>query len=199
MQRRGGSIYSKAVEATTTLISETGQMPSVGEVASSIDVPETELIQLFPDMTHLIGAMAESALMLLQDLCIRIVVEADSEDPVAQFEALACAYVEWAYTYPREFRIIGAMPATQFEGSEKLVRYEKSIHDLMLKLLRRAQAKQMLAETEDLHSLVAIAHTYAYGVASKMLVGDLARWLPGRHDRDAARVALSIFIRKVLR
>lgn len=198
VRRPGGNTYSEAVAATTRLISETGKVPSLRDVAAKIAVPETELIQLFPDARHLMIATAESAMMLLQDKCIRTVVEADADDPLAQFEALAYAYVEWAYSHPREFRLIGSMPAGQFEGNDRLMRYEQSIHELMYKLLQRAQGKNMLPAGENLTALIAVSHTYAYGVASKMLLGDLARWMPGLSERDAARSALHLFIRKVL-
>ena len=47
--------------------------------------------------------------------------------------------------------------------------------------------------------LRAICHTYVYGVITKMLLGDLARWTPGSRDEDAARMAVQVFIRKLFK
>lgn len=197
--RPGSNICSDAIEAMTSLMDRTGQVPSLAELAKSMSVGEDALRRIFRDEDHLLMVVAENAMILLHDECTRAVVAADAGDPIAQFSALADAYVEWSHNNPREFRFIGSMPAGQFEGNETLTRYEQSIHEVMLRMLARAQSAGAIPEDEDLQLLVAIAHTYAYGVASKMLLGDLARWTPGLSDRDAARAILHGLIERVLR
>ena len=91
------------------------------------------------------------------------------------------------------------MPAGNFEGNERLMRYEASIHELMIRLLQRAQASGLIAQDQDLVTFVSVAHTFAYGVASKMLLGDLARWNPGSSDIEAARTNMRVFILHLLR
>ncbi len=196
--RPGGTLYANAVDAVTALMTHHGHPPSMTEVAEYLGIPLSDLTAVFRDETHLVEAMAENAQILLHDQCIRTVVEVDGQDPVAQFEALADAYIEWAWRHPREFRIIGGMPANQFEGNGQLLRYERALHELMLKLLRRAQDQGALPADENLPMLIAVAHTYAYGVASKMLLGDLSRWAPGMEARDAAKMALYVFTRRFL-
>ncbi|MFT4012170.1 MAG: WHG domain-containing protein [Paracoccus sp. (in: a-proteobacteria)] len=195
---RGGSLYGAAVEAFTDLYTQTGQVPTLCDVATRIEAETEELRAMFPGREDLLAAMAENAMMLLQDQCIQTVVAADGNDPLAQFEALGDAYLEWAYRHPREFRIIGMMPGDKFERSEVLTRYEHGVHEMMLKLLRRAQAMGMLDESEDLQVTLAVFHTYAYGVASKMLVGDLQRWMPGADPLGTARMAMRAFSRMVV-
>jgi len=189
-------LYDEAVEAVTEIMLESPHPPALCEVEEHLHIPGGALSALFADQRDLLLAMVERAIALLHDQCVRTVVTVDGHDPVAQFQALADAYIEWAYRYPREFRIIGSMPGSQFEKNGQLMRYEKALHELMLRMLVRAQERGALDADENLPMLVAIAHTYAYGIASKMLLGDLARWAPGPDDLTTARAALYAFIRK---
>lgn len=192
-------LYDEAVEAITAFMSESPHPPALSEVEERLEIPDGALSGLFADDRQLLVAMAERAIALLHDQCVRTVVKVDQQDPVAQFEALADAYIEWAYHFPREFRIIGSMPASQFELNAQLMQYEKALHELMLRMLVRAQECGALDPDENLPLMVAMAHAYAYGIASKMLLGDLARWSPGLDDLTAAREALYAFVRKVFR
>lgn len=192
-------LYDEAVEAVTAFMSEAPRPPALSEVEERLQVQEGALSGLFADDRQLLVAMAERAIALLYDQCVRTVVKVDGQDPVAQFQALADAYIEWAYRFPREFRIIGSMPASQFEKNGQLMRFERALHELMLRMLVRARERGDLDRDENLPMMVAIAHTYAYGIASKMLLGDLARWAPGMDDLTAAREALHTFIRKFFR
>lgn len=192
-------MYSAAIEAMTILIAERGSVPRLCEVADRIQVDVTDLKAVVPDVEALMHPMAENAMILLHHTCVQKVVKTKNNDPVEQFAALADGYVEWGYSYPREFRIIGAMPAGTFEANRKLLRYEESIHELMIRILQRARAQSLIPPDHDLQTLVAIAHTYAYGVISKMLLGDLERWNPGLSGREAARQNLRLFINQFLR
>ena len=194
-----GSVYANAIEALTDLIARTGSVPSMPEIAAHMGVAQDDLDRMFPDIEHLIIAMAESAMMVLHQTLIDCVAAVGRDDPVEQFLAIAYAYVEWGRLYPREFRIIGSMPAGNFEGNDRLMRYEASIHELMVRLLERAKVLNLIAQDQDLVTFVSIAHTFAYGVVSKMLLGDLARWNPGLSDVDAARHNLRVFILELLR
>lgn len=192
-------LYDEAVEAVTALMSESPHPPALSQVEERLQVPEGSLAELFVDDRQLLVAMAERAIALLYDQCVRTVVKVDDRDPVSQFQALADAYIEWAYRFPREFRIIGSMPASQFEKNGQLMRFEQALHELMLRMLVRAREQGVLDSDENLPMMVAMAHTYAYGIASKMLLGDLARWVPGLDDLSAAREALYAFTRKLFR
>lgn len=194
-----GNVYANAIEALTELAARTGAVPSIQEIADHMGVCRDRIDQLFPSIQHLLVAMAESAMMVLNQTLIDCVAAARRDDPVAQFLAIANGYVEWAHRHPREFRIVGSMPAGNFEGNERLMRYEASIHELMIRLLQRAQASGLIARDQDLVTFVSVAHTFAYGVASKMLLGDLARWNPGSSDIEAARTNMRVFILHLLR
>lgn len=192
----GRNIFSCAIEGVTGLIASSGQVPPLSAVADVIGVRTEELQIFFDSEAALVEAMCENAFLLLHHTFVEVVAQADPDDPVAQFVALADAYVEWGFRYPREFRIISLIPAAEFEAKPELMRYERAIHDLMTRILLRAMCGR--AAHDEISSLVAVAHTFAYGVVSKMLLGDLARWSPGLSDREAARQALRLFIHRVL-
>ncbi|WP_265499893.1 hypothetical protein [Paracoccus beibuensis] len=196
--RPGGNILSAAIKGATKLMDETGQVASLEDVAAIIQVCPDRLRAVVPDTCTLLQATAANALMLLQDTCVRLASATCSNNPMQQFAALAEAFVEWGYHYPREFRIIGSMPAGVFETDPNLMRYESAIHEVMYRILDRAKQQGTLPQDQDIAQFIAIAHTYAYGVVSKMLLGDLARWNPGMTDREAAHHNLTIFINQFL-
>ncbi|SMO44743.1 TetR-like C-terminal domain-containing protein [Paracoccus laeviglucosivorans] len=196
--RQGRTLYADALNTATDIVAETGQMPQMAELADKLDVPENSLCGIFGSEQQLLVAIAENAMMLLHDQCVRTIVKVNDQDPVAQFQALSDAYIEWAYNHPREFRIIGSMPAEDFQHNDKLMRYEQSIHELMLRLLMRAKSMGKLSQDENLPLLIAAAHSFAYGLVSKMLLGDLARWAPEHDELTAARAAMHMFTSRVL-
>ncbi|GLK65912.1 hypothetical protein [Paracoccus kondratievae] len=199
LSQPGSNLYTRVIEVATVLANENGRLPGLTEVAERIGIGIEALSALFPDDARLADALGENAMLLLLDQCVRSVVQVEGGDVLAQFAALADAYLEWAYRHPRESYIIGAMPAGQFESNHRLMRYEESLHELMLKLLLRARDEGRLAEDDDPKMVIAVAHTFAYGVARKMALGDLSRWSPEDHEPlEAARQAMRFFIRKIL-
>ncbi|WP_410219466.1 hypothetical protein [Paracoccus sp. (in: a-proteobacteria)] len=182
----------------THLIGDKGSVPQLGEVAAHIGVPLADLEAIVPSVEALMVKMAENAMVLLHHACVQSIAQASSDDPVEQFVALADGYLEWGYRYPREFRIIGAMPAADFQSNQKLLRYEESIRELMLRILKRGQARSTIPQSLDVQTFIAIAQTYAFGVVTLMLLGDLSRWNSGLPPREAARLNLRTFINQFL-
>lgn len=196
--RPGENLYVAALEAATGFLSEHSRLPELDELAAAIHVDIGQLTPLFGEPGRLVEAVAENAMLLLHDHCIRSVVQVQDQDPLRQMEALSQGFLEWAYRYPREFQLIGLMPANQFEGARGLLRYEQALHDVMLQLYGRAHRAGMVQGDDDPAMLIAIAHTFAYGVASKMLLGDLSRWAPDSNPLEGARATMRVFMRRML-
>ena len=194
-----GTAFAHAIEAAGRLAAQDGNIPSLDRIAADLGMETAALLAVVGSEDQLHRAIAQNAFVLLNDQLVRKVVQVGESDVLGQFEAIADAYVEWACDHPAAFHIIAMMPAREFSRDAGLARYEQSIHDLMLRLLRQAQALDLLAPDEDLEMLVALAHVCAYGAASRMLSGDLQRWLPDHDARTGARKAMSVFTRKVLR
>lgn len=192
-ERRRGTIYTEAVSAMTRMISQPGT-PSTADVARAMGANESELATLFPD-SQLLQASLENAVVLLHDQCVKSVVKIDPEDPLGQFMALSDAYIEWASDHPQEFVILGTIPAGKSAGGGDMLRYERALHELMIRLLRQAQAKGLLDDDADLSLIIATSRSFAFGVANKMLSGNLTRWMEGESGLEAARRALHLFTR----
>ena len=193
----GQHLLSAAISTASRLAAKTGDLPHLKTLAEELGVEEHLLRQVIYNREHLLVVMADVALQRLLHTITQEISRRSS--PVDQLEAIYVAYVEWARLYPQEFRLVGEMPASIFEGHPRLLQYEQSVHDLVMKILQRAQEQGYLDPDEDLVMLRAMSHTYLYGVITKMLLGDLARWTPGSTDQDAARVAVQVFNRKMFK
>ncbi|SMO84033.1 TetR-like C-terminal domain-containing protein [Paracoccus laeviglucosivorans] len=196
--RRGGSLYTDAVSAVTQLGARSVR-PTTADVARHLGTDEVEVSKVFPDDQRLMEAALENAMMLLHDQCVRSVVKVSADDPLAQFLALADAYIEWAHDHPQEFAILGDIPAHMTPQSGNLLRYETALHRLMMQMLLRARELGVMDDDVDPPLLIATARSFAYGVAGKMLSGNLSRWTGAATDIDAARAALHLFSRKIIK
>ena len=193
----GQHLLSAAIAEASRIVSETGELPRLKVIAKALGVKKEMLKTVIFDRNHLLVVMADVALQRLLHTITQQMSGCSS--PVDQLERIAFAYIDWARLYPQEFRLIEEMPRAVFEAHPRLLQYELSVHDLVLKILQRAQEEGYLDPDEDLVMLRAISHTYMYGVITKMLLGDLARWTPGSCDEDAARMAVRVFIRKLFK
>ena len=193
----GQHLLSAAIAEASRIVSETGELPRLKVIAKALGVEKEMLKTVIFNRDHLLVVMADVALQRLLHTITQQMSGCSS--PVDQLERIAFAYIDWARLYPQEFRLVGEMPAALFEAHPRLLQYEQSVHDLVLKILQRAQAKGYLEADEDLVMLRAICHTYVYGVITKMLLGDLGRWTPGSTDEDAARTAVQVFNRKLFK
>lgn len=196
-RHRRGTIYTEAVSAMTRLISHP-EPPTTADVARELGTTESELSDLFPEDGHLLAASLENAVVLLHDQCVKSVVKVDPEDPLAQFMALSDAYIEWASQHPQEFVILGTIPAGKTPVGGNILRYERALHELMTRFLQQAQSKGLLADNADLPLIIATSRSFAFGVANKMLSGNLTRWMQGEPGLDAARRALHLFTRSMI-
>ncbi|MFT4011870.1 MAG: TetR-like C-terminal domain-containing protein [Paracoccus sp. (in: a-proteobacteria)] len=194
---RPSTTYSDAVHAMTRLISHPDK-PTKADIARETGRSEAEISALFPEEQSLLQASLEIAVILLQDRCIQAVVKVDPNDQLAQFLALADAYLDWANEHPQAFAILGNVHAEQAPTTGNLERYELALHELMLRLLRQARDKGLLAENADLRLMVATSRSVAYGLANKMLSGNLSRWMNGEDGLSAARRALHLFVRQMI-
>ena len=173
----GQHLLSAAIAEASRIVSETGELPRLKVIAKALGVKKEMLKTVIFDRNHLLVVMADVALQRLLHTITQQMSGCSS--PVDQLERIAFAYIDWARLYPQEFRLIEEMPRAVFEAHPRLLQYELSVHDLVLKILQRAQEEGYLDQDEDLIMLRAMSHTYMYGVITKMLLGDLGRWTPG--------------------
>lgn len=197
--RPGQHLLSAAVSTASDLAAETGELPRLKDVAKRLRIERKTLKAVITDRDCLLGAMADVALQRLLHTIIHRIANCSSSSPVCQLEETAVAYIEWARLHSHEFRVIAKIPVELWEKNPHLRRYEQSIHDLVAKLLQRAQQDGYLDQDEDLAELRAMLHTYVFGIITKMMLGDLTRWSPGLSDQDAALTAIRLFIARLFK
>lgn len=194
---RGGTLHADAVEAATQLILQRHR-PTNADVARQIGADEADFSDVFADNQQLIDAVLESAMVRLHDQCVRQLVKAPTDDPVAQLTAITDAFLDWAHENPAEYAILGDIPADLTPQSGNLLRYESSMHNFMLRVLVQAQSAGKLDPLIDPMLLIATIRSLAFGVANKMLSGNLTRWTGTSSGIDAGRAALRLFLTKTL-
>ena len=193
----GQHLLSAAIAEASRIVSETGELPRLKVIAKALGVEKEILKTVIFDRDHLLVVMADVALQRLLHTITQQMSGCSS--PVDQLERIAFAYIDWARLYPQEFRLIEEMPRAVFEAHPRLLQYELSVHDLVLKILQRAQEEGYLDQDEDLIMLRAMSHTYLFGVITKMMLGVLNRWTSGSSDHEAARTAVRAFSRKLFK
>lgn len=193
----GQHLLSAAIATASQIVSETGKLPRLKVIAKALGVEKEQLKTVIFDRDHLLVVMADVALQRLLHTITQQMAGCSS--PVDQLEKIAFAYIDWAHLYPQEFRLIEEMPRAVFEAHPRLLQYERSVHDLILKLMQLAREEGYLDPDEDLIMLRAMSHTYLFGVITKMMLGVLTRWTPGSSDHEAARTALRAFSRKLFK
>lgn len=198
ISRPPSGLHGKAVQATLDLVTEMhSRRPSLGDVASRLDLPESRLRDVFPDEESLLIAAAEQALMILVDSCTRSVVKVDPDDPVAQFTALGDAYLEWAERYRAQFRLLSDSRLLDSLGIPALRRYLDSVSDLMRRMLQRAKDRGQLHADENIDLMVLTSRCYVFGVACMIADDRLAVWAPGVSQVEAGKRMTHDFIRRM--
>lgn len=175
------------------------QVPALVEVATELDIPICDLGRLFPNEEALYCAAAENALLHLMDICTRSVVQVDPGDPFAQYQSLGEAYLKWAHDHLRQFRLLSERRVIDILTQPQLRRYVDALHDLMTRMLMRARDDGQLHPREDIQALAITSRSFAFGLARLIVDRRMEEWYPGADPLDAARHALSDFIRRMAR
>ncbi|WP_410217356.1 TetR/AcrR family transcriptional regulator [Paracoccus sp. (in: a-proteobacteria)] len=204
MQRKSGlpyGLHERVIKATLAWLERSHtQAPEPEEVAEILGEPRDAVQRLFPDSTSLLVAAAEQALVILIDNCARAVVLVDAKDPVAQFSALADAYLAWADSYSAQFRLLTDSRLLHSLDHPSLNRYLNSMDALMVQMLTRAQKNGQLHPKENIPLLVTSARCFAYGLAC-MLVDGRMKDLSGCEGDpvETARMLSRDFIQRIRR
>jgi AcrR family transcriptional regulator len=196
----GTGLHSRAIYAALELLEETQTArPDFEAIASLAGVPSDELRRLFTDEHAVLVAAAEHALVRLIDSSVKAVVQVDPEDPVAQFQSLGEAYIDWAWDHRQQFRLLSDDRVLDVLNTPQLRRYLNSLLDLMVKMLERAQDSGHLAKDENIRLLVLSSRTFAYGLARMVIDGRMQEWYPEAPPVEAAKLALHDFVRRIAR
>ena len=166
------ALHERALQAGLDLLDQTQALsPRRADVAAALNVPLCEVEELFATDRALMQAAGENALLFLIDAATKAVVQADPEDPVAQFQALGHAYLRWAVSFPQQYRLLTEGRVIDLLEIPDLRRYSDSVHNLMVQMLGRARDAGQLHPREDVALLAVTSRTFAHGMARMIIDG----------------------------
>ncbi|AUH34877.1 TetR-like C-terminal domain-containing protein [Paracoccus tegillarcae] len=169
-------------------------LPSLPEIAKHAGQDVEAVEKIFGSVQEVLDTLAEQGLMKLVDTCLRTVTKAPPDDPAVQFRALSTAYLEWACDNPEQFRLLQYSKLVDIEGNEKLARYVRSMHDVMLRLLHNAQERGQIVKSADPHLMLLTGRALLLGLARMVIDDNMNEWHPGTTARKAAQRALDDYM-----
>ncbi|MDM7458477.1 MAG: TetR-like C-terminal domain-containing protein [Paracoccus sp. (in: a-proteobacteria)] len=197
-RKRG--LHARAVKTFIDLQAE--HLPSLtglAQTALALNVNEDDLRAMFKDDHALAVAALEQSLIVLMDDCTRSAVRADPKDPIAQFQALGDAYLEWAVRYRTEFRLMADSRHIDALGVPQLRRYLDGLSDLMVRMLQRAVDEGHMHPRENVSLLALSARTFAFGVAAMIVDGRFAKLVPAEDQVAMGKMLTHDYIRRIAR
>lgn len=190
IQRPRTGLHDSVTLALLEMISEhRPSFPDLAEIAARAGQDEAAVREMFGSVQDVLNTLAEQGLVKLLDVCLRTVTQAPVDDPVAQFRALGEAYLNWAFENPAQFRLLQHSKLVDLEKNDNLARYIRSMHDVMLRLLKSAQQNGQLGPQADIHAILITGRCLLFGLARMGIDGNMTEWHPGQSPQDAARRA----------
>lgn len=200
IQRPRAGLHDSVTQALLEMISEhRPSFPGLAEIAERAGQDEAAVREMFGSVQDILNTLAEQGLVKLLDISLRTVTQAPVDDPVAQFRALGESYLSWAFENPAQFRLLQHSKLVDLEGNDNLARYVRSMHDVMLRLLKAAQQNGQLGPHADIHAILITGRCLLFGLARMGIDGNMSEWHPGQTPEEAARRAFRDYMETMAR
>ncbi len=195
-----GSRSSLIIRAAIGLMEKNGLTGlKLSDVADELGVSVEDIQDLFPDLPALYLAIAEQAVAVISYNGVSGVGALRSDDPIAQLEAYAQAYIEFAARHPVEFKVVSSRRLFEYEQSEYIRRSGEGIRVMVLRQLRRAQDSGLIDPEIDIDLLMLSGRAFAYGLARLIIDQQFDEWNEDLDPLSASTAALHEFANRVLR
>lgn len=193
-----GNLVEALVAATIEIVEERGvEHVSVREAAKRAGVSPGAPFRHFRSKTALMTAVAEQAMNRLTEAVADARAHADSDDPLAAFEAIGHGYLRWAIANPTHFEIISSRTLIDFNSSAILRDQNEAIRRLMINLLTDARARGQIAGDLNFDDLVLGARALVYGLARMAIDGHFPEWNVAEPSSEAMHQTLHLFIGRI--
>ena len=190
-----GNLVDSLIAAAIELIEEKGvEQLSVREVAKKAGVSPGAPFRHFSNKTALLTAVAEQAISRLTDAVQSALEKVDNDLPLGRLRAIGLGYLEWAIANPTHFQIVSSRSLIDFHGSERLVRQNNEIRQLMVALIAEAQARGDLRAGVAPDDLILSSRAFIYGVVRMWIDGHFKEWQVEGPPDAAMHRALDLFI-----
>lgn len=190
-----GNLVDSLITAAIELIEEKGvEQLSVREVAKKAGVSPAAPFRHFSSKAALLTAVAEQAISRLTDAVGQALEEAETDEPLARLRAVGLGYLRWALANPTHFQIVSSRTLIDFHGSERLVKENEDMRQLVVGLVDQAKSRGDLRAGVEPADLIYAARAFVYGVVRMWIDGHYAEWKVERPPEEAMFRALEMFI-----
>lgn len=190
-----GNLVDSLIAAAIELIEEKGvDQLSVREVAKKAGVSPGAPFRHFSNKTALLTAVAEEAISRLTDSVGKALDEVKTDEPLARIRAIGIGYLRWALANPTHFQIVSSRTLIDFHGSERLVKENEDMRQLVADLVALAKSRGDLRAGVEPADLIYAARAFVYGVARMWIDGHYTEWKVARPPEEAMFRALDMFI-----
>ena len=183
-----GRLRDALLEAAVALAGEIGpEQVTVREVARRAGVSSAAPFRHFASKTALMTAVAEEAMRRMLAETAQRIAEAEGEDPLVRFSALAKGYLDFVLKYPTHFRILS--DRRLLEWSEPLRAGSAALQAEMAGQLREAHAQGLL-KSGDIRGHLLDSRAASYGVVRTYVDGQMATWGVPEDEAEAEMAAV---------
>jgi AcrR family transcriptional regulator len=191
-----GNLRQALLDAAVALAEEIGpEQVTMREAARRAGVSSAAPFRHFPTKTALMTAVAEEAMVRMLAEVARHLAEAEGEDPLVRFSALARGYLDFVVKNPTHFRILS--DRRLLDWSESLRAGSAGLQAEMAGLLREAHALGLL-KSGDIRGHLLDSRAVSYGVVRTYVDGQMPTWGVSEEEAPAQMAAvMARFIRNM--
>lgn len=179
-----GNLRQVLIETTLHLLAKVGpEDVTVRKVAKLAGVSSGAPFRHFLDRAALMTAVAEEAMIRLEEEVAASLKKAAHKNPLLRFRAIGEAWVRWAIRNPSHFKVISDGRLLDSEGAAVWGRQSQAIQAEGIRLLSEAQAQGLLPDVNIKYFHLA-GRSLAFGFARMYADGHLAGWNLDERDVD---------------
>ena len=183
-----GNLRQALLDAAVALAEEIGpEQVTMREAARRAGVSSAAPFRHFASKTALMTAVAEEAMARMLAEVARQVAEAEGQDPLVRFSALAKGYLDFVVANPTHFRILS--DRRLLDWSEPLRAGSAALQDEMAGQLREAHALGLL-KSGDIRGHLLDCRAVSYGVVRTYVDGQMATWGVSEAEAPAEMAAV---------
>jgi len=185
-----GNLRQALIDTTLRLIAKVRpEDVTVRAVAKLAGVSSGAPFRHFPDRAALMTAVAEEAMLRLQEEVAVSLKNAADLNPLLRFRAIGEAWIRWAVRNPYHFKVISDRSLIDSDASAAWRRQSQEIQAEGIRLLQEAQAQGLLVDAEIKYFHLA-GRALVYGLARMYSDGHFASF--GLDERNVDQIGQSV-------
>jgi AcrR family transcriptional regulator len=178
-ERYRAQVRAEVKEAALRQLAEWGPAGlSIAAIGKQLGVSGPALYRYFASRDELLTELVIDAYDDLADALRAAASDAPSQQPRAQFEALARGYRSWALAQPHRYRLLFGPPLPGYDAhAQRLVAASEASMNLLLDVLRRFGDRAPVPPTQPLTAQLADwAQTHAFGIDPAVALRAILIW-----------------------